>query len=243
MSEISLIFLHGWGHTADNMRPLGVLFEQKFACHYINLPGFGGVMPPQDVWGAEDYADYIADYCIKNTIKKAIVIGHSFGGKTALMMAVRHPDLIAGVIGIASAGLKKKRSVFFKIKALILRLMGKSARLFDGIFKTDLKEKYGRRFGSADYRAATGIMKKILVKTVSGDMRNDVKNITAPCLFIYGENDTATPSYFGDIFKASIPHAQKIELPEQDHYSVLQAGRFQCHPPIKKFINNIFNPH
>ncbi len=241
MSETSLIFLHGWGHTADAMRPLGAAFEQTFPCHYITLPGFGDVIPPTEVWGAEDYADYIAGYCKGHKINKAIIIGHSFGGKTALAMALRHSEIVSGVIGIASAGLKKKRSLIFKIRAWILRLMGKCAHIVDALFKTTLKQKYGRRFGSADYRAAQGIMKKILVKTVSGDMRDEVKNLTAPCLLIYGENDTATPSYFGDIFQASIAHAQKIELPDQDHYSVLNDGRFQCQTHMKKFINTIIN--
>jgi pimeloyl-ACP methyl ester carboxylesterase len=47
--------------------------------------------------------------------------------------------------------------------------------------------------GSADYRAATGVMRDILVKVVNEEYREELARQTKPVKLLWGENDREVP--------------------------------------------------
>lgn len=234
-----IIFLHGWGQDSSFFRDLSHAFQNNYTCHLLDLPGFGRVPAPTEAWSVSDYAHYVADYCHEQKIEQAIFVGHSFGGKISAVLAVEHSSLVQAIVMIAASGLKRKRSLLFKMKAFSLRLLGKMARLCDTLFKTQFRDIYRNRFGSADYKQAQGVMKDILVKTVSEDISKLAEKINAPTLLVYGEQDTATPSEVGAAYHRLIKTSEYVCLPRQDHYSLLSSGRFQVQNHIDSFLKKI----
>ena len=82
-------------------------------------------------------------------------------------------------------------------------------------------EKFYKRFGSTDYKDAEGIMRKILVKVVNENLKPILKNIEAPTLLIWGDEDTATPLYMGKTMEKEIPDSGLVVLEGTGHYSYL----------------------
>ncbi len=62
-----------------------------------------------------------------------------------------------------------------------------------GLISDDAMEARRRRHGSADYRAATGVMRQVLVRVVNEDYADQLRRVTAPTAFCWGEDDTAAP--------------------------------------------------
>ena len=89
-STVTLVFLHGWGQNIEMMFPLAKPFLQKYNCLLIDLPGFGKSNEPPYPWSLDDYADMLNELLKKLNIKKVIIIGHSFGGKIALVYALKY---------------------------------------------------------------------------------------------------------------------------------------------------------
>lgn len=234
-----MIFLHGWGQDSSFFKELASAYNGKATCHLLDLPGFGKEPAPTEAWSVSGYADFVASYCRENKIEQAVLVGHSFGGKVSALLAVQAPELVHAVIMIASSGLKKKRSSGFKLKAFFLRMLGKLARLSDTVFKTNLRTVYRNKFGSADYRNAQGVMKDVLVKTVSEDIGDKVTAIKVPTLLIYGEKDGETPPEIGQRYNQLIDKSEYVCLPRQDHYSLLSSGRFQVQNHIDQFLTRI----
>jgi pimeloyl-ACP methyl ester carboxylesterase len=54
-------------------------------------------------------------------------------------------------------------------------------------------ERFRRRYGSADYRAATGVMRQTLVAAVNESYEDELRSIKAPVHLIWGEADTEVP--------------------------------------------------
>mgnify|MGYP002512615904 CR=1 FL=1 len=84
-----LIFLHGWGldlHTFDN---LAKELSEDYSVYQIDLPGFGesDISNPYTI---EEYANYINEFCLSLAIINPIIVGHSFGGRVAMMYASRY---------------------------------------------------------------------------------------------------------------------------------------------------------
>ena len=144
-SKISLVFLHGWGQNIQMMIPLAKPFIKKYNCMIIDLPGFGDSEEPQEVYTIYDYAEMVNKLLTSKKIKNPIIIGHSFGGKIALVYATKYKT--NKIVLLASPYKKKIEKDNFKLK--ILRFCKKVPLLnrLEGIAK-----KY---IGSTDYKNAS----------------------------------------------------------------------------------------
>lgn len=236
---MNIVWLHGWGQNKKFMEPLGAPFKDKHNCYFLDMPGFGEAELPDCVWGSDDYADYVAKWMKKEGLDEAVFIGHSMGGKIALQMAIRHPEHTQGIVMIAASGIKRERSLGFKLRAWTLKRLAKMAGVIDAMIGTQFKIIYGNKFGSADYRAAQGIMRDILVKHVNEDLSVLAPYVMTPTLLIFGGKDTATPPESGRRYHELLKNSAYVELPDLDHYSIIQDGRPQTQNHINQFLKKL----
>jgi len=69
-----------------------------------DLLGFGRSPRPTGGYGPDDHADAVAAtlHRLRVDDEPALVVGHSVGALVALRLAVRHPSLVAGIIGFGA---------------------------------------------------------------------------------------------------------------------------------------------
>lgn len=230
---------HGWGQNLHAFMPLAESLSAMGQHCVVDFPGFGKSPAPENVWSTEDYANAMADFIRARTDGPILWIGHSFGCRVGLQLAARHPELIAGLVLIAGAGLPRKRPLWHKI------YYGARVKLFK-IFKKLIplglsKDWLYRQFGSADYRNA-GAMRDILVKVVNEDLSRIAEDVRCPTLLIYGSKDTETPPEIGERLSRIIPKSELILMDGFDHYSILSKARHQVTHRIHTFIKEIFKP-
>ena len=90
-----LIILHGFLGMSDNWRTLGRKYAGKgFEVHLVDQRNHG-----RSFWSETfDYPTLAADllaYMDAKSIDRAIVLGHSMGGKTAMQLACTAPGRVA----------------------------------------------------------------------------------------------------------------------------------------------------
>jgi pimeloyl-ACP methyl ester carboxylesterase len=180
--EPQVIALHGWGRTgADFSKILAGI--PSIAVH---LPGFGPAAPPPRAWSTADYADHLAlglaDY------PPQVILGHSFGGRIAVRLAARHPHLVRALV---LTGVPLTRVTPPKQVALSVRVAKKLHKA--GLIPQAWMEAQRHKHGSADYRAAHGVMRDILVKVVAEDYLEDATVVSQPVLMVWGEWDQPAP--------------------------------------------------
>jgi pimeloyl-ACP methyl ester carboxylesterase len=101
-----VVLLHGLGGAASNWVEVT---EELAASHRVlalDLPGHGGSEAPPRGAGLPWFADAVAVGLRDEGVERAIVVGHSLGGQIALHLAVRHPDLVGGLLLAAPAGIR-----------------------------------------------------------------------------------------------------------------------------------------
>jgi pimeloyl-ACP methyl ester carboxylesterase len=54
-------------------------------------------------------------------------------------------------------------------------------------------EALRQRYGSADYRASTGIMRQVLVRTVNESYEEQLSAVRCPVELVWGDDDTEAP--------------------------------------------------
>jgi len=237
-SKVRLIWLHGWGQNHSVFLDLANYFDE-FDNVLFDLPGFGWSDAPNEAWGTEMYAEELAKWLKGQPKKVNYIIGHSFGARVGLRFAKAYSKDVDGLVFIASAGLKRKRSLFWKIKVFIFKMLGQCLGIFDKIFRMRLRGFYSQHFGSIDYKNASGVMKEIFVKTVAEDLKEIASEVKTPTLLIYGSKDDQTPPETGRRYNKLLTNSKYIELPSFDHYNILTSGRHQVQNIISEFFNEI----
>jgi pimeloyl-ACP methyl ester carboxylesterase len=178
-----IIALHGWGRRGADFKPalagLPVLAP--------DLPGFGASPPPPAVIGADGYAELVRPL-IDETEGSVVLVGHSFGGRVALRLAVRHPDRVEALVltGVPLLRIRPPAR-----PALGFRLIRWANRM--RLVPNELLERRRRRSGSPDYRAATGVMRDILVKVIAETYESELETVNAPVLMVWGSDDQEVP--------------------------------------------------
>lgn len=231
-----LILLHGWGTNLHLFKPIAAELEASFKIYNLDFPGFGQSEPPEYVWGVEEYAIFLESFVAKFKIKNPIVIGHSFGGRVAIVYASRNS--VSKLILIDSAGVKPKRPLKYYAKIYSFKLYRKLLPFFIGAKKArERVEQYRAKTGSSDYNSAVGVMRSILVKVVNEDLKDLMPKITASTLLIWGENDTATPVGDAKIMERLIKNSGLVVLKNAGHFSFVDKA-YDVNLIIDSFLNS-----
>ena len=63
----------------------------------IDLPGFGATPPPSGATGAYGYAERLVPV-MEGLPRPPVLLGHSFGGRVAVVLAATRPDLVSSLV-------------------------------------------------------------------------------------------------------------------------------------------------
>ena len=92
-----MVILHGLFGSSDNWFTLAKTFSQQFKVYLVDQRNHGQ-SPHSEEFNYKLLAEDLEDFLISNTIAEPIIIGHSMGGKAAMNLAVKRPDLINQLI-------------------------------------------------------------------------------------------------------------------------------------------------
>lgn len=202
-----IVLMHGWG--GSNVSFSGV-FEYLCGLNRdviaLDFPGFGGSDLPLESWGIYDYARCVDALIKALKIRKAVLVGHSFGGRVALCLS--DLDWVQSIVLIDSAGLKPR----FSLKKAIRVRKFKRAQAAG-------KDVSG--FGSPDYLALTPPMKHVFVRVVNTHLDEKLSSITCPVLIVWGKKDKETPPYMARRLKRKIKGSVLIYL-EGGHFAYVE---------------------
>lgn len=89
-----LLIIHGFLGMSDNWKTLATQFvADGFQVHLLDLRNHGRSFH-SDEFSYEIMVQDIVEYCQINSLESADVIGHSMGGKTAMLLATSYPNLV-----------------------------------------------------------------------------------------------------------------------------------------------------
>lgn len=207
-----IVLLHGWGQNIEMMKPIGDRLQKKYHIIIIDLPGFGDSPEPKRVLDIYDYNKVVEEVLNNLKINNPTMIGHSFGGRISIIYASRNQ--VDKVILFGSPCVRKEKKLSLKVRTLKALKKVPVLNKLEGFAK--------KHIGSRDYRAASPIMRDILVKTVNEDLSMCAKNITAPTLLIWGENDYEVTIDEAKETESLIKDSALIVLPNSTHYAYLE---------------------
>ena len=200
------------------------LFCHKFlnqSSLFVDFPPFGKSGEIED-WTIFTYASMVMSLCQHLGIKKFNLIGHSFGGRVAIILSAICKKDVEKVVLVDSAGLKPRRNLGYYFK----------------VYAYKLKKKLGfdvSKYGSCDYRALKPNMKKVFNSIVNTHLDAFLPHIVADTLIIFGENDQVTPIYMAKKFNKKIKNSSLVILKDAGHFCFIDR-KMEFLAQLKQFL-------
>lgn len=199
--------MHGWGGNCDSFAAIARSFSKTHRVTLVDFYGFGKSPHPLQALTLQDYASGVLEIIEKTGMKNVSVIGHSFGGRVAILLAQTYA--FDKIVLVDSAGIKPRRKLSYYWKVYSYKL-AKKLHLSTARFK-----------GSEDYSRLSPVMKKTFCNIVNYDLSPLIKQITAPTLIYWGKNDKATPMYMAKKMNRWIKNSGLVVV-EGGHYAYLE---------------------
>lgn len=231
----AVLLLHGFGSSLQTWDAWTPQLALKYRVIRMDLPGFGltGESPTHNYSEGQDLATLVGFVNTLN-LSNYSVVGHSMGGKMAWSLAAAQPERVQALVLMAPDGFSPQSqwgTKPYEVPAVM------------GLMKYALPKYFVRGFLEAAYAdpqqltdslvtryhdmlRAPGVRAAILARadqTVSTDPIARLKQIKAPTLLLWGEQDQMIPSSNAASYAAVLPLARAVVLPKLGH--VLQEER------------------
>jgi len=230
-----ILMLHGWMASIELVWPLAQrLITAGYRVYIPAMPGMGASADLPQPWTLPDYANFVRAYAASHDLTSFFLFGHSFGGRLGLYLGAEDGAMIRKMVLANSAGVLSKTPLTAR-----LRLQSYKA-IRDGLYRLGargladhLRQRYNARYGSTDFNAVSGIMRQTLVNVVNADMLPYAARVRPSTLLIWGDQDTDTPLWQGQMLEETIPDAGLVVHAGAGHYSyldrVVETARIMAH--------------
>ena len=224
-----MIFLHGLLGSAANWRRISSAFEADFQILALDQRGHGRSFKPPHGYAPEDFAGDVKFLMDHLSIERAILVGHSMGGRNAICFASLFPERIdklviedIGPVAVPEAGARilemlRGVSVPFseKIQAKEYFLGEFGDPKVGGFLYTDIVEDSSGRWNwTFDLKNIEEIVEKGLEQT----RWREFENIKCPTLVIRGEYSDELSRIEFEKMTARQPRARGVEIKGTGHW-------------------------
>lgn len=209
-----VLALHGWRGDSSQLAAA----VQDFPAIRLDLPGFGKTPAPENAMGAEGYARAI-EAVLDEFDAPPVIVGYSFGGRVAVNMAAMWPERVSGLV---LTGVPLIRRTTAKKPPLAFRLAKAANKA--GLLSDRRMEAERRKRGSADYKAATGVMRDVLVMTINESYEAQLRRITCHVELVWGDADTEAPLRNAVEAQELLTDSQLTVVTGGTHWSLLGEG-------------------
>ena len=225
----TVLFLHGWNAPFELYKPIFDYLKQKgYGIAAFDCPGVGKTSEPSAPLTLDDYVSFTLEFCKNIGLNNAVLFAHSNGGRIALRLLSDKncPIKCQKAVLMDAAGAPTPKTFRQKVSLRMykcLRVLG-TAPVLRSLF-SELYESVRDKRSSADYKAASPVMKKTMSNLLSCDLTNVMPGINADVLLVWGEKDTATPLSEGKKMESLIKNSGLAPIAGAGHYPYIDNPR------------------
>lgn len=211
----TVVMLHGWGLNGKAFDMLHRAIETKAKCLIVDFYGFGESGEPETYYDTYEYAYQIFLLLNKLDIKKIVLVGHSFGGRVAIILSSIFDIDICGMVLTSSAGLNR-----FSLKKSIRILRYKLCKYLAKM-RLIRKDRLSK-FGSSDYKKLSSNLKANFVKIVRQDLGCLLNKIHTPSSLFWAKDDRETPMWICRKLHRKIKNSKLVLSNDGGHFVYLK---------------------
>jgi esterase len=223
-----LLIAHGLFGSARNFNTLGRRLATTRRVVMVDMRNHGAApWDPDNSYPA--LADDLADAVTRLCGGKAVVLGHSMGGKAAMTMALSHPDLLAGLIVADIAPVPHEHSHLHYIKAMQAVALAQVARRSDAdpmladavaepMLRSFLLQNLAVENGHVRWRINLAALEPNMAPLLDFPTDLPQASFDGPAYFLHGGASPYVPPETHPRIRALFPDADIEALPGAGHW-------------------------
>jgi pyruvate dehydrogenase E2 component (dihydrolipoamide acetyltransferase) len=237
-----VLLLHGYGGDINiwvfNQEALAEVGRTVYA---LDLPGHGQSSKDVGEGNLGSFVDAVAGFMDEMGIEKAHLVGHSMGGAVAGSCALAHPDRVASLVLIASAGLGEEINAEY-IEGFIVANRRREMKNTLGLLfaNPDLVTRdlvndvlrFKRMDGVDEALRATA--DKVFPEGKQADVP-DLSGLDTPILAIWGQVDQICPASHSE----NLPDGARVEILEDTGHMPQMEAAGQVNRLIGEFLDGL----
>lgn len=230
-----LVLVHGSGCSADSWRYQVDDLSRQLEVIALDLPGHGWTKPVPDP-SIPRYATTVKDLLRHIGRRKVFLGGHSMGGAVALQVALEHPELLKGVILVATTAYLDTLALTPDVLLLAAATL---PHKFRGMFFSSMVTAEALTIARNDMRRCS--LETVLSDFAvcrNFDLRDQLKSLKVPTLILCGKEDRITPPRHSERLRREIPASSCQFIPKAGHMLPLEAPR-QVNAAIREFVRTL----
>lgn len=217
-----LILIHGLMDSAYNWKKNIDAFAHQHRVWAIDLIGFGfSSRLTERIYTFKNHARWVCDFMDAAEIQRASVVGHSLGGGIALQLAHDFPQRINNLVLLAPAAywwfpapLRLAARMPFLPRAIVHFAMN-SRHAHAAAWRMAIGDpsqldavEVARRSRHLRVQGTMDALIALVGSPRESDLPRGLKNIKAPALILWGENDQVLPRSHGERLVRDLPNAR-----------------------------------
>ena len=191
---ILVIFLHGITDSWHSFETVLMHLPASIHAFAISQRGHGDSERPKENYAPKDFAADVAEFVKQKNLGKAFIVGHSMGGVNAQQFAIEYPELTRGLIIIDSDPVLRNNPGMPEFLEEVLKMQGVIDRKFMIDFQKATLSKpidatYFNLLVDEGLKVPLHVFKDALKGIVGTDLTEQLKQINAPALIFWGNQD------------------------------------------------------
>lgn len=203
-----IVLLHGWGVDSSIFSDILSFFPEKTFL-ILDFPPFGKSEKEIEGWNIFSYVGLVISLLDFLEIAECHLLGHSFGGRIAIILSAVKSDIVKSCVLVDSAGMKPKRTLCFRIKKISYKIKKKM-------------NKDVSKYGSPDYQKLPQNMKKTFQSIVNTYLEDYAEKMVSKTLIVWGKEDKETPLYMAKRLNKLIRNSQLKIVDNAGHFPFLE---------------------
>ncbi|MEO8434458.1 MAG: alpha/beta hydrolase [Pyrinomonadaceae bacterium] len=227
-----LLLIHGYTSSTYSWKDVFAPLSKRFRVIAVDLKGFGFSGKPDGDYTRRAQATLVTHLLDYLKIEKAWLCGNSMGGEVSLNIALAHPQRVAGLVLIDSAGVAVAGSGSLAPGYLLVPVVGQVLTAFaltsDKLVREGLEKsfyddtKIGAERVATYYRplqTRSGQLAALRARTQASQypIEPELGKITTPTLIIWGAQDELIPLAAGQKMNLLIKGSRLVTLEKCGH--------------------------
>lgn len=221
-----ILCLHGFGASIFTWHHFIVPLSRYNKLILVDLKGFGNSAKPDDQqYSIHDHADAVQELIVQNDWRKLTLIGNSYGGALALLLAMRlqqsDSSRLAKLVLIDAGAYKDYLPGYLKLmrtflgKAMVFLLPARPTVKFVLNLSVYNKEKineqqiaaYSRPLSDPGNRNALLETARRCIPADADELVTRYKEICVPTLILWGRHDKVISLKVGELLSQTLPNS------------------------------------
>ncbi|HEY3129847.1 MAG TPA: alpha/beta hydrolase [Acidobacteriota bacterium] len=232
-----VLFLHGFGAHLYTWKHLVEPLSKRNRILLADLKGHGQSPKPKDKkYSVYDQADLVHELICKENLSDLTIVGHSFGGAVALVVALRFIEekelRLSKLALLDSAAFRQSLPRFVKmlrttlINVISLNLLPYKFQIRTVLWETyfdsakiseDFVESYAKILGMPGAKHALMETAKQIIPSDIDRLASEYRKIKLPTLIVWGGEDRTVPLEIGERLSQVLPNSEMVVIEKCGH--------------------------